>query len=291
MPSISGDQLSFYAATAGMEAAFTLAFILPGFTPSNAPLPGSSSATAVAPAVLVPLSESSLALVGTLLVTMLSTPSAPTLTVLNPAPSASVETVNGTQAEVNTAFLSVEPSLGQGYVARLSTGESGEEAGLATGPEAETPVNQGAGTTSPPWSRYVLGLDEGFAQIRQENPDAPPGNAEPGASPGPSQDEATEPPGPQLPDDPAVGPVTPAGDRNRVERSPRGDRAVARVFAVAIGTFCADQAARASWGGPVVLAAALIVRASPVVELLVDERRRGASHWRPDDGLWATASP
>jgi hypothetical protein len=81
-PSLSGNVLSFYAATAGMEAAFTLAFILPGFTPATAPVPGSSSAAAVAPAQLVALTDTSLALVGTLLVTMLGTPPSPTLTVL-----------------------------------------------------------------------------------------------------------------------------------------------------------------------------------------------------------------
>ena len=80
LASVSGDEVSFYATTAGVEAAFTLAFILPGFTPSVSPVPGSSSATAEAPAQLVALSETSLALVGTLLVTMLNTP---LVTVLN----------------------------------------------------------------------------------------------------------------------------------------------------------------------------------------------------------------
>jgi hypothetical protein len=190
LASVSGDEVSFYATTAGMEAAFTLAFILPGFSPSTGPGPGSSSAITTAPAQLVPPSETALALVGTLLVTMLNTP---TLTVLNPQSSAARAAAVENPAEVNTSFLSVAPSQGQGLFTQSNTGASGGDEAAQT--EAEIPVGQGsdavtgAGASAPPWIRSVLGVDEHFQQIREENQDALFGDDVPAATGASAQDD------------------------------------------------------------------------------------------------------
>jgi hypothetical protein len=166
--SVSGNEVSFYAATAGMEAAFTLAFILPGFTPTVGPAPGSSSAAAATPAQLVPLSETSLALVGTLLVTALNTTTSAPLTVLTTSTTTTVPGSNPaeTQAEVNTSFLSVSPSQGQSTFTQLRTeGSCGGEA-----EEVKPDAEEGPG--APPWSQFVLGVDEVYDLIRGEDPDA-----------------------------------------------------------------------------------------------------------------------
>jgi hypothetical protein len=166
LATVSGDEVSFYAATAGVEAAFTLSFILPGFTPSSGPVPGSSSATAEAPAQLVALTETSLALVGTLLTTMFSTSTSTTLTVLTTATSAALSNPSENLAEVSTAFLSVSPSQGQSLFTRLRA----EASGSGEVPETEQEAHEGE--SAPPWSRYVLGVDELLEQIRQESQDA-----------------------------------------------------------------------------------------------------------------------
>ena len=145
LASVSGNEVSFYATTAGMEAAFTLNFVLPGFSPSTAPVPGSSSATAQAPAMLVALSDTSLALVASLLVTMLD---APLITVLNTPTSATLAATSENQAEVNTSFLSVAPSQGQGLFAQFTSDDSAGDRGRGLSfPDIPTPLP----STPTPW--------------------------------------------------------------------------------------------------------------------------------------------
>jgi hypothetical protein len=324
-PSISGNVLSFYAATAGMEAAFTLSFILPGFMPSTAPIPGTSPATAVASPTLVPLTPTSLSLVGTLLVTMLSssTPSASAVTVLASSPSANLGTVNEIQAEVSTAFLSVGPSQGQGLFAQLNTRESSGEETVETEAEAETPVGQGRGqdAKAPAWIQYVLGVDDHIEQIRQENQAAPLGAGKPAATdPSPRKDvEAPPNSGPPAPGDPQ--PQVP-GQRRTDGRAASAHSVVEAVdevlasYGTATHSWSAEQAVAlarrgspdpavrateglqaatrrdlrsqrrrdhetraeqapvAAWA-PVVLAATLVIHASPLVEMLRHRRRVG----------------
>jgi hypothetical protein len=190
LAALTGSEVSFYATTAGMEAAFTLAFILPGFPASVSSGPASSSATIETPTALVALSETSLALVGSLLVT-----------VLNPTPAAPVPAAAGNgnenQAEASTAFLSVAPSQGQSLFTEFSTAES-ESGGEVAQTELEPPRGQAA----PPWSRYVLGLDERFETIRQQSQDALFGKDK-DQDQGQNQDKGTpDGPGAALRDDP-----------------------------------------------------------------------------------------
>jgi len=166
LASLSGNEVSFYATTAGVEAAFTLNFILPGFSASVSPVPGSSSAIAEAPAQLLALSETSLALVGTLLVTMLN---APVVTVLNTPTSATLPVATGNLVEVNTTFAALAPSQGQGLFSQFT---SREGAGDGEPVESEPEAPRGQAPAAPPWMRSVLALDDLFKEIRQENQDA-----------------------------------------------------------------------------------------------------------------------
>jgi hypothetical protein len=177
LAALSGHEVSFYATTAGMEAAFTLAFILPGFTPSAGPVPGSASALAQAPGQLVALSETSLALVGTLLITVAGT-SSPS--------AASFLVASGNQAEANTAsgFVSIAPSQGQSLFTQVETEESGGGEPQETMPEVPQDQGQaqgparGQGAVAPPWVRSLLGLDRLFDEIREEHQEGLPGKDE-----------------------------------------------------------------------------------------------------------------
>jgi hypothetical protein len=221
LAALSGNSVEFYATTAGIEAAFTLAFILPGFTPSVSPAPGTPSAVVQAPGQLVALSETSLALVGTLLVTMLNAPTSTstnlTLTVLNTPTSPAFSSAAGNQAEASTAFAtafaSLAPSQGQSLFAQSNSDESSSSEAVETAPVVPQSQGQGQGQgqaqgvvpVAPPWARSVLSLDRLFQEIRQENRDALSGNDahEPAQTDRPSPDE----PGVPTPTAPAPLPV------------------------------------------------------------------------------------
>jgi hypothetical protein len=126
LAAFNGDEVSFYATTAGVDTAFALAFILPVSPASNNPGPGGSttegflpllpppeiasvsavpgSSATVGPAQLLPLNESAnsignpnetaLPLVGTLVTIALKT-----------APTASPPSPSGNQAELSLALL------------------------------------------------------------------------------------------------------------------------------------------------------------------------------------------
>jgi hypothetical protein len=279
LKSVSGDEVSFYATTAGMEAAFTLNFILPGFAPSTGPALGSSTATVEAPAMLVALSETSLALVASLLVTMLNTP---LVTVLNTPTSATLAATAENQAEVNTSFLSVAPSQGQGLFAQFTAAVSGGDEAAETAPEAPA----GEGERAPRWVRSLLNLDEQLQKIRQENHDALFEDEEPadtGNSPEEDLGDLFSRVFPSAPipwaNEADPGP-SPAG------RSPHAERADTQAVDVAIGFLwavpptdappsCTVSPQRASVWVPLVLATTLVLHGGPLAEMLRDRRRRG----------------
>jgi hypothetical protein len=173
LAALSGNAVSFYATTAGMEAAFTLAFILPGFTPSPGPVPGSSGALAEAPGQLIALSETSLAVVGTLLVTALSA-----------APGSTLAVATESEAEAGAttalAFASLAPSQGQSLFTGSNAGEPGNSEETETAPQVPLAPDRSEGqapvpaTAAPPWARSVLSLDRIFEEIREEHQEALP---------------------------------------------------------------------------------------------------------------------
>ena len=155
-------------------------------------------------AQLFALNETSLALVGSLLVTTLNTTASATL-------AAGTEN----QAVVNTSSLLVAPSQGQSL---LTTSTSPESKAVPTGPE--TPVAQGA--SAPLWARSVLGVDEHFQHFLQDDPAPRPGPQEPVAIGAPTS----------RPSDPVAGSSLTAG-------MPHPDRFSAQALDEAIDSLAA----------------------------------------------------
>jgi hypothetical protein len=210
--SVAGDEVRFYAATAGTEAAFALEFTLPETALLSAgaagtPVPASSSfsaglsAVAEAPVQLVALNETSLSLV----VTVLN----------NPAPSLTLPASTGSAPAVNTAFLAPPPSQGQSLFTQLQISASGNDETVETAPA--TPVGQAP--TAPLWVRSILGSDEAFREIRQENRDGLLDDAAPSAAGESARGHAEDPSGlglPGIPAPPASAPApAPARGRGR----------------------------------------------------------------------------
>ena len=150
----SGD-VQLYAASAGREAAVLVALSLGGEIAPPSPLPSPTLTVAQ----LVPLQESSLALVGTFLITTL--------------PSSGTEVNLGlAETEVATTMsLSITGPVAQGQSAAAQsrgedTGASGDE--TPTQPE---PAKAGAEPPAASWQQRVLGTDEALEQFDREHPD------------------------------------------------------------------------------------------------------------------------
>jgi hypothetical protein len=160
---VAGGQVQFFAATEGREAAILVALSLTGASGSST---GSAAITPAIPenvAQLVPLQESSLALVGTLLV----------VTIESPAVELS-ETIGQTGTALASASASAASvALGQGGVARNSRGVDGNGEDNAD-QSGEPQTNSSSSTVS--WERFVLGTDEALEQYEREHskPSAPP---------------------------------------------------------------------------------------------------------------------
>jgi FG-GAP-like repeat/FG-GAP repeat len=157
--SVSGGQVQFYAATEGQEAAALVALSLGGGQISA--LSGLASPIASGVAQLVPLQESSLALVGTLL----------TVTIES---SAGELTNSGvTEAIAALASSSAAPvSLGQPVLGR-GEGLGGSESDESE-PQAFAPEYSSAGQAipaAPAWQRYTLGTDEALERFDRDHPD------------------------------------------------------------------------------------------------------------------------
>ena len=169
---LTGGQIQFYAATAGREAATLVDLSLGGEAQSEAAALPSPSTNNLAQ--LVPLQQSSLAVVGTLLVTMIESPGAE----VNLSP---VET------ETTTALafsLATPVSVGQG-----TPGQGGNDnAGGGGDEEAGTPADAAANRAGPDassWQTFVLGTDEALEQFQREHQGLSPesGDPNPGSAP------------------------------------------------------------------------------------------------------------
>jgi hypothetical protein len=192
---LSGGEVQFYAATAGVEAAalveLSLASSAPGAPPPPIPVPPTPTPTSpvaappvglqepseaaplpgpVAPetpvvAQLVPLQASSLALVGTLLITTL--PSSGNAANLG---TTETEATSAVAAAVAPASGTPAASVGQGV---LPLGGNGATAGGDQEPDtqqaAPAPVAQ-APPGATPWQRFVLGTDEALERFDHEHP-------------------------------------------------------------------------------------------------------------------------
>jgi hypothetical protein len=146
---LTGGQIQFYAATAGREAATLVTLSLDAET--QPPPPTNNLAQ------LVPLQQSSLAVVGTLLVT----------TIVSPAAEVDSSLVE-TEATTALAFSLATPvSVGQG-----TPGQGGNDnAGGGGDEEAAKPADAAASRAGPDassWQSFVLGTDEALEQFQRE---------------------------------------------------------------------------------------------------------------------------
>jgi hypothetical protein len=162
--SLSGGLVQFYAATEGLEAAALVALSLGGGEISPISVPASPAASGVAQ--LVPLQESSLALVGTLL----------TLTI----ESSSGGLTNAGETEAIAISSAAPVSLGQSVGFRgLIGGLEGDENELQPNTPPDTAPTSGAANASD-WQRYTLGTDEAIERFDRDHPELfPSTNSEP----------------------------------------------------------------------------------------------------------------
>jgi hypothetical protein len=176
---LAGGEVQFYAATEGREAAILVALSLGGasFIPAPSALEAPSIENNVAQ--LVALQESSLALVGTLLVVTLESP-AGELSVIPP------------EVEAGTAIatLSAAPAaLGQGL-----SGQSEFELGPRELDQQSSAPEQPAIIPALPramsWERFVLGTDEALERYDREHQE---GSTKPQGRQGEGKPAAAEP--------------------------------------------------------------------------------------------------
>ncbi|MGZ5983016.1 MAG: hypothetical protein ACXWO3_19035, partial [Isosphaeraceae bacterium] len=169
---LTGGQIQFYAATAGREAATLVALSLSGTSqPEAAALPSPPTNNL---AQLVPLQQSSLAMVGTLLVTMIESPGAE----VNLSPA---------ETETTTALafsLATPVSVGKGMPGQGRNDDAGGGGDEEAGTPADAAANR-AGPDASSWQTFVLGTDEALEQFQREHQGLSPesGDANPGSAP------------------------------------------------------------------------------------------------------------
>ena len=152
---LAGGDVQFYAASAGREAAVLVALSLGGEIAPLSPLPSPTPTVAQ----LVPLQESSLALVGTFLITTL--PSSGTEVNLGPAE---------TEVAITVSLSTTGPvALGQSAAAQ-SRGEETEASDDET-PAQPEPAKAGVEPSAASWQHRVLGTDEALERFDHEHPD------------------------------------------------------------------------------------------------------------------------
>jgi hypothetical protein len=159
---LSGGQVQFYAATEGREAAILVALSLAGES-GLLPSPG-----ALVPSIpenvaqLVAVSESSLALVGSLLVVTLESP---------------VTDLNFGSAEIAGAANTGSFAAGPGAPGQSLIGQAGNgfrEDTQDPGARPEQPPVTIVAPRAMPWERYVLGIDEALERYNREHQDKSP---------------------------------------------------------------------------------------------------------------------
>jgi hypothetical protein len=162
---LTGGQVQFFAASAGREEAIPLTFDLGVVAiPEPAPPPPPGVAQ------LVPLRESSLSLVGTLLVLSVQTPGGES----EPAPG---ESVASTAVVLLTGPA---PSAGQSLVAQGGSEAFQDDDLEAPVDSGDSPVEPKEKSVDPPsraasiWQRYFLGIDDAQEPQRPNDRGAPP---------------------------------------------------------------------------------------------------------------------
>jgi hypothetical protein len=174
---MTGGEVEFYAATEGREAAILVALSLggsitpsgPGETPGPLPVPASEAGVAQ----LVAIDDSSLALVGSLLIVTVATPSGesgaglPEIAAANVgAPAGLGQSASLLAPEVSDALDDPGNTLGQGLL-------------------EEAPIARGKMT----WERFVLGTDEAIERFTRQDKDKATTDQKPPPAPKPIENQ------------------------------------------------------------------------------------------------------
>ena len=155
--SIHNNELEVYAATEGVEAASLLMFSLGSASSSTSGSPGLT---------LLPLQESSLPLIATLLSPYIN---------LN----ASEEESGGSQGLTAAVFAlsnTLTISLGQGALGNTVEREQTEVAGEVASQNDARPPSASDRTETSTWTRVMMGLEEAFEEYRRETQPDPQAN-------------------------------------------------------------------------------------------------------------------
>jgi hypothetical protein len=171
---VGGGQVHFYAATEGREAAALVALSLGA---EIAPLTSPSASATPVVAQLVPLQETSLALVGTLLIATID-------------PQAGEAHLGSVEPEAEAAVAltvssAAPPGVGQGVSVPGSGGETGGGGDEPEGnPEAQ-PTVVPAPSSGPSWQRLILRPEEAIQKFNRQHPELFPssGDEQPEANP------------------------------------------------------------------------------------------------------------
>ncbi len=219
---LTGGQVQFYAATAGRESAELVALSLGIETGLSSSADASFAASSLAQ--LVPLSDSSLPLVATVL----------TLTI-----TVSGDEFNLAQAETEAAFLSgTGATVGQGLSSQARGGPGGDDGTVSD--ESQSGVAGSVPAVIAPWERFVIGLDKALEQFWRDNPN--------GVSGAPARDAAGDPPASPTPvGAPAQGgPTSMNSGSSPVQSGDVPDRT--ENSSKSLGVEAIDAAADALWG-------------------------------------------
>ncbi len=192
--SLSDGQVQFYAATEGEEAAAIVALSLGGGAVSALSAPASLISSGVAQ--LVPLQESSLALVGTLLTVTIesSTGGLTNAGEFGAISALALSSELSTGELTNAGEIGAISALALSSAAPASLGQPVYSRGAGNGgldsdgndQQVVAPENAAAtpGTpNNPAWQRYTLGTDEAIERFDREHPELAPGtNTAPSAT-------------------------------------------------------------------------------------------------------------
>jgi hypothetical protein len=187
---LTGGQVQFYGANDGREAAVLVALSLGG---EIAPLAAAAAPATPVVAQVVPLQESSLALVGTFLITTL------------PSPTTEVNLESAESQVATTVSLATATSASFGQSVPVQP--RADDGGGGSGEESPVPTQEAKAAAeapgAPSWQSHVLGTDEAIERFDREHPDL-------------SQPSRHEPPQPEKPQERGHSTGYEARERNAV---------------------------------------------------------------------------
>jgi hypothetical protein len=178
---VGGGEVQFYGATVGSEAAALVALSVGG---EIGPLPAPAGSATLVVAQLMPIQESSLALVGTLLIATIE-------------PQGGEAHLGAVESEAEALALSTSSAAPLGVGQALNVAGLGGETGagadaLSANPEA-APAGVPAPTSLPSWQKLLLRPEEAIQKFNREHPELFPSSGDEQPEPNPTGAESQSP--------------------------------------------------------------------------------------------------